>query len=111
LQDEQTKLKAKLPALGVKDKESTGFKLNKDKAISAIEAKLVAMEREKGQMGFSISSSNKASSSSSSNSTRSWNPGQSVMNKPQPPQQHYRFNNNHNNYKTNDRHNRKPYSR
>lgn len=88
----------------MKDAEPTNNtpKLSKDKAISAIEAKLMSMEREK--VGFTIPS-NKTKASSDPANPRSWNPGQSFMNQPQPQTQPIR-------YKPMDRdRNRKPYSR
>jgi len=71
--DEQTKLKAKLPALSVADDESSASagpsKLSKDKAINAIEAKLRAMEREKNQASFSVLT-NKGAAAATSSSPR-----------------------------------------
>lgn len=56
--DEETKLKAKLPALAMKKDEPPADSAggSKEKAITAIEAKLKAMEREK-EMGLVAGSS------------------------------------------------------
>jgi len=102
--DEQTKLKAKLPALAVS--ESLTSNLTKEKAINAIEAKLRAMEHEKDQLTIVNSQGQGSHKPSTSGRRGEVNNYSNFRPLPQSQQPMNRFRQNNN-----DRHNRKPYSR
>lgn len=80
LQDEQEKLKAKLPALAVQGNEKGSPTVSADKAISAIEAKLMAMEKD--EMSFSVSCPGKASSSKGQGQAKVFNKSQNNKYRP-----------------------------